>query len=119
MISSTHRTDRCCFVRSPSIYFILTIIFTLGLITADILTLKCAYAVPESEIREIPGKPPVDFPETIYESMPDISSSASEFIPTPDRWRQFYAGKWYDPYNQNVLKGDVPVFGPPDHPHGY
>jgi len=25
----------------------------------------------------------------------------------------FYAGKWYDPYNQNVLKADIPVFGSP------
>jgi hypothetical protein len=28
----------------------------------------------------------------------------------------FYAGKWYDPYNQNVLKGDIPVFGSPAEP---
>jgi len=32
-----------------------------------------------------------------------------------DRWRQFYVNKWYDPYNQNVLKGDIPVFGSPGH----
>lgn len=65
--------------------------------------------------RRIPGRPAPDsnsYTET-YESIPDINSSASEFVPTPDRWRQFYAGKWYDPYNQNILKGDIPVFGEP------
>jgi hypothetical protein len=25
----------------------------------------------------------------------------------------FYAGKWYDPYNQNVVKADIPAFGKP------
>ena len=27
----------------------------------------------------------------------------------------FYKGKWYDPYNQNILKGDLPIFGEPGH----
>ena len=65
----------------------------------------------EDPSRTIPGKPPVEFPATIYESIPNINDSLKEFAPTPDRWRQFYAGKWYDPYNQNVLKGDIPIFG--------
>jgi len=51
----------------------------------------------------------------MYESLPELSSP-SEFQPTHDRWRQFYAGKWYDPYNQNVLKGDIPIFGSAQHP---
>lgn len=65
--------------------------------------------------RQIPGKDPepIQFPPFIYESIPDINSSASEFVAVPDRWRQFYAGKWYDPYDQNVLKGDIPDFGEP------
>lgn len=68
--------------------------------------------------RQIPGQEPrqLAFPEYIYESIPDINSSASDFVPVPDRWRQFYQGKWYDPYNQNVMKGDVPIFGSPAHP---
>jgi hypothetical protein len=57
----------------------------------------------------------ISFPKYIYESVPDINSTASEFVSSPDRWRQFYTGKWYDPYNQNVLKGDVPIFGSPGH----
>lgn len=65
--------------------------------------------------RRRPGRPEREFPQTIYESVRDIHSSASDFVPVPDRWRQFYAGKWYDPYNQNDLKGDVPIFGSPGH----
>jgi hypothetical protein len=52
------------------------------------------------------------------------------FIPVPDRWRLGFPpwdryqeehppindypydfGRWYDPYNQNVLKGDYPIYG--------
>ncbi len=65
--------------------------------------------------RQRPGEDakPTEFPPFVYESVPDIESSASDFVPVPDRWRQFYAGKWYDPYNQNVLKADIPIFGAP------
>ncbi len=68
--------------------------------------------------RSRPGYEPRDyeFSPFIYESIPDINSSASDFVPVPDRWRQLYKGKWYDPYNQNVLKADIPVFGDPAHP---
>jgi hypothetical protein len=55
------------------------------------------------------------FPSDVYESVPPIENSASDFVPVPDRWRMFYAGKWYDPYNQNVLKGDIPVAGSAGH----
>ncbi|MGH7803754.1 MAG: hypothetical protein ACREQJ_05355 [Candidatus Binatia bacterium] len=50
-----------------------------------------------------------------------------DFLPLPDRWRigfprwqryestpgehPFVEGRWYDPYNQNLLKGDYPVLG--------
>jgi len=38
-----------------------------------------------------------------------------DIVPVPDRWRILEGlgikGKWYDPYNNNVLKGDKPVFG--------
>ncbi len=55
------------------------------------------------------------FNESIYDSIQSQDSSSSEFVSAPDRWRQFYKGKWYDPYNQNILKGDVPIFGSPGH----
>ncbi|MCB0330957.1 MAG: hypothetical protein KDD70_14905 [Bdellovibrionales bacterium] len=61
------------------------------------------------------GRAIPDFPPFVYESVPNINSTASHFVPVPDRWRQFYVGKWYDPYHQNILKGDVPVFGEPGH----
>jgi hypothetical protein len=70
-----------------------------------------------AETRQIPGSEPrpIQFPPFVFESVPDIKSTSSAFVPVPDRWRQFYAGKIYDPYNQNVLKGDIPVFGEPGH----
>lgn len=72
---------------------------------------------PPSIVRQRPGEEQnlSDFQPQVYESIPDIESFAPDFVPVPDRWRQFYAGKWYDPYNQNVLKGDIPVFGSPGH----
>jgi len=63
--------------------------------------------------RRFPDRKADSFPEYIYESIPPIENSASDFVPVPDRWRMFYAGKFHDPYNQNVLKGDIPVFGKP------
>lgn len=70
------------------------------------------------DARQRPGEAPrpLVFPNFIYESVPDINSSASEFVPVPNRWNQFYAGKWYDPYNQNILKGDLPIFGTQTNP---
>ncbi len=83
-------------------------------VMAEEETLDEALGVTE---RQRPGEAsrPTAFPPYIYESVPDINSSASEFVPVRDRWRQFYVGKWYDPYNQNVYKGDIPLFGHPGH----
>ncbi len=33
-----------------------------------------------------------------------------------NRWDMLYQGKWYDPYNQNILKGDLPIFGSQESP---
>ncbi|MEQ1827724.1 MAG: hypothetical protein ABL921_17320, partial [Pirellula sp.] len=62
--------------------------------------------------------------------VPDESQRTSHFVPIEDRWRigsptwdrygkghpigddyPFVQGAWYDPYNQNVLKGDYPIAG--------
>ena len=62
--------------------------------------------------------------------VPTESQNTSHFIPLEDRWRigsptwdrygkghpvgddyPFVLGAWYDPYNQNVLKGDFPIAG--------
>ena len=41
-----------------------------------------------------------------------------EVIPISDRWRVIdslgFRERWYDPYNQNTLKGDRPIFGTQD-----
>jgi hypothetical protein len=54
------------------------------------------------------------------------TQQSDHFMPMPDRWRigmpaweryrggrgaPFKRGRWWDPYNQNVLKGDYPIWG--------
>jgi len=55
------------------------------------------------------------------------TETSPDFVPIPDRWRlglpdwnryerpvydtPFRPGRWWDPYNQNVLKGDFPIYG--------
>ena len=54
------------------------------------------------------------------------TATSPDFVPILDRWRigmpnwnrfdrpvdsPFARGRWWDPYNQNVLKGDYPIFG--------
>ena len=62
--------------------------------------------------------------------LPTENQSTSHFVPVEDRWRIGFPawdrygkghpagedypsvqGTWYDPYNQNVLKGDYPIAG--------
>ena len=62
--------------------------------------------------------------------LPTESQNTSHFVPVEDQWRigsptwdrynkghpighdyPFVQGAWYDPYNQNVLKGDYPIAG--------
>lgn len=82
--------------------------------TPTVFKVETPQPVPtEGFDRRFTDKTTPSFPVNVYESIPPIESSASDFIPVPDRWRMFYAGKWYDPYNQNVLKADIPVFGKP------
>ena len=56
------------------------------------------YFPPPVDPRQIPGPPP---------------SARRETLPVPDRWRIMQAlgfrSPWFDPYNQNVLKGDLPI----------
>lgn len=70
-------------------------------------------------IRRVPGKPPPTPPEE-QEVNPDLvpppqPNLPREFIPIPDRWRLVDAigvtTKWWDPYNQNYLKADRPIYG--------
>jgi hypothetical protein len=62
--------------------------------------------------------------------LPSEGQQSSHFVPLEDRWRMgfpewdrygkghppvddypFIPGRWWDPYKQNVLKGDYPMFG--------
>jgi hypothetical protein len=58
--------------------------------------------------------------------LPRGALPTSDFVPIEDRWRlgfpdwnrferpleaPYVKGRWWDPYNQNVLKGDYPILG--------
>ena len=49
---------------------------------------------------------------------PMAAEFPKDVIPVPDRWRLVEAvgvnERWWDPYNQNTLKGDRPIFGTDD-----
>lgn len=69
--------------------------------------------------RRRPGHPPEALPMFV-EQNPDGLNPApvdqvGNFVPVPDRWRIMESlgvnTPWYDPYNQNILKGDKPIFG--------
>src|SRR5690606_35009740 len=68
--------------------------------------------------RRVPGQEPPREEEPIPVDPgavpPADPNLPREFIPIPDRWRLIEAigvnEKWWDPYNQNTLKGDRPIF---------
>ena len=86
--------------------------------------------VPDmSGITQTPIEAPLGFtgPSSI---LPSESQESEHFVPIEDRWRigfpewdryakgnpdiddqPYETGHWWDPYNQNVLKGDYPVIG--------
>jgi hypothetical protein len=55
--------------------------------------------------------PPPEDPAQVLAPTP---SQRRETLPVPDRWRIMQAlglkSPWFDPYNQNLLKGDLPVY---------
>lgn len=70
-------------------------------------------------LRRRPGHP-AERPPEFQEQNPDAIDPApvdqvGEFVPLPDRWRIMEAlgfkFPWYDPYNQNIWKGDKPIHG--------
>ncbi len=68
--------------------------------------------------RRRPGSPAETAPPAEQEPAPPVSYLPSPpFVPIPDRWRIVedlgMEGHWWDPYNQNTLKGDRP-FAPGD-----
>jgi hypothetical protein len=78
-------------------------------------------------------RPPIDAPFGFTGRsgiLPTEEQTSSHFVPQEDRWRNGYTpwdrykrrhpwvddypgveGHWWDPYNQNVLKGDYPIIG--------
>jgi hypothetical protein len=70
-------------------------------------------------LRRRPGHPaperPIDVEINPGAVDPAPVDQVGEIIPLPDRWRIMEAlgfkHPWYDPYNQNVWKGDLPMFG--------
>ncbi len=69
--------------------------------------------------RRRPGHPFVPLPAFIEQNPDAVNPApvdqAGTFVPVPDRWRIMeslgFKHPWYDPYNQNLLKGDKPIFG--------
>jgi hypothetical protein len=59
---------------------------------------------------QAPELPPID-PTAVS---PPTRAMPRESLPVPDRWRLIDAvgmqTRWWDPYNQNTLKGDRPIF---------
>jgi len=106
----------------------------------DILKRPIESQLPPSELATADGSefgplliPDIDPPRGFTGPsgiIPTERQEDSHFIPQPDRWRNGYArtdrygvsypwtvdyigveGHWWDPYNQNVLKGDYPIIG--------
>src|SRR5439155_25584206 len=84
---------------------------------------------PTGELLRLRADPPLGYtgPSGIA---PRETQESSHFVPVEDRWRigfpawdrydqghpfgkdyQYKEGHWWDPYNQNVLKGDYPIIG--------
>jgi hypothetical protein len=68
------------------------------------------------EIFKTPTDPPRGFAGR--SRLEDIEQTTPDFVPRSDRWRigfpedpRFEQGKWYNPYRQNVVKGDYPILG--------
>lgn len=69
--------------------------------------------------RRRPGHPYEPLPQVVIQNpdgiYPAPVDQPGSFLPVPDRWRIMEAlgfkHPWYDPYNQNALKADLPVKG--------
>lgn len=65
-----------------------------------------------------PAEAPLPPPSPVIDESPTIWTPGHlqpGFLPVPDRWRLVedlgVHERWWDPYNQNTLKGDRPIFG--------
>ena len=80
----------------------------------------------DAEGRRRPGVPQHDLPDPVVQDNPGAIRSPppeafpTDHIPVPDRWRLIESlgvvrERWWDPYNQNTLKGDRPLCVEADH----
>ncbi|MFN3388863.1 MAG: hypothetical protein ACK40O_08000 [Allosphingosinicella sp.] len=90
-----------------------------------VLALQDAAPPPEEEGRRRPGVPQRELEEPVEQDNPGAIRSPppeafpADQIPVPDRWRLIESlgvvkERWFDPYNQNTLKGDRPICLPTD-----
>jgi class III cytochrome C family protein len=68
-----------------------------------------------SEIFKVPVPGPLGYAGS--SGITNGEQTTGDAVPVPDRWRlsqpqdpRFKKGQWYNPYNQNILKGDYPVW---------
>ncbi|MBI3458029.1 MAG: hypothetical protein HY002_19820 [Candidatus Rokubacteria bacterium] len=81
-------------------------------------------SAPGGPLLRSPVEPPLGFAGP--SGVPHVSQTTSDFLPLPDRWRvgfprwdrygwpfdvPYVEGRWWNPYRQNVLKGDYPILG--------
>jgi len=73
----------------------------------------------EGQHRQRPGtvEPASDFDPGLPQDEPDIRELERDFVPvtTLERWRLLDTNPGYDPYNTNILKGDIPIRGSGNH----
>ncbi|MGZ3402058.1 MAG: hypothetical protein ACXWKN_01465 [Phenylobacterium sp.] len=79
---------------------------------------------PPLDGRRRPGRPqdlpPAEAPQVNPRGIeaPPPDAFPADQIPIPDRWRLIEAvgvhSRWFDPYNQNTIKGDRPIKGTQD-----
>ena len=82
--------------------------------------------VEETDPRRIPGRerdaplpPRIEQRNEGAVRAPPPEAFPQDHIPVPDRWRLadtlgLVSPRWFDPYNQNRLKGDIPIRGTED-----
>jgi hypothetical protein len=87
----------------------------LGL-AAAILALEAVEGSAQSAPPATPSEP---LPRPLgFAGAAEVPAGDQELLPVPDRWRigfpdwqRYTRGHGFDPYRQNVLKGDYPIFG--------
>ncbi|HKY33269.1 MAG TPA: hypothetical protein VJV23_12085 [Candidatus Polarisedimenticolia bacterium] len=95
-----------------------------------LLLCAASLAAARDEARDpnAPAGAPASAPSPPAGGRESVEAIPGDFLPIEDRWRigfpdwdryahgrrpraPYVRGRWYDPYNQNVLKGDLPILG--------